>query len=342
VAFNESEVLRAFDPAAGCIGNFNNDTVKLWYNDEHALTLGVRQVVVKERRCVGGPNIGLLCIANAGCPSSTCGATVTTTTNYPVSPEVLNPDHATNPDTGSNILTGDQAGVDTNTCGAPDCGRPMWPVLFITDIGVDPNPRGGDWQYHNPQINNPNDVFGTWKAAVKTVDRTVSPATTVVTPDADPTKNDWKLDGGDPAGHCSSTLTFKCTVNTDCSAQTPSGQTCVLPKDQGYGAEVRWNVSTLKDKTGAALQPGHTYRFQFIVHDGDQNQAGGDTGEACVNAQFQFSALSPQLAMKYFGNGQTPAQPRDVAVDNRGQKGLSAALRALGEQMSRLLLNLAL
>ena len=27
---------------------------------------------------------------------------------------------------------------------------------------------------------------------------------------------------------------------------------------------------------------GHSYRIQVLVHDGDQNQAGGDSGEACV------------------------------------------------------------
>jgi hypothetical protein len=143
----------------------------------------------------------------------------------------------------------------------------MWPVLFITDLGVDPNPLGGDWQYHNPFPNNPDDVFGTWKGAIKTIDRTVSPATVSVTPDADPAKNNWNL------GVCG-------TGPTSCDT-APAGLT-----NQGYGAEVRWNVVNLKDKNGNALIPGHTYRLQFMVHDGDQNKAGGDSGEACVNAQF--------------------------------------------------------
>ena len=51
VTFNESEVLRAFDPAAGCITNFTGATVKLWYNDEHVLTLGVHDVLIKEFHC---------------------------------------------------------------------------------------------------------------------------------------------------------------------------------------------------------------------------------------------------------------------------------------------------
>ena len=41
--FNENEVLRAIRPA----GSWPNGIVQMFYNDEHALTLGVRQVVVK-------------------------------------------------------------------------------------------------------------------------------------------------------------------------------------------------------------------------------------------------------------------------------------------------------
>ena len=41
----------------------------------------------------------------------------------------------------------DSDGNDTNTCGAPDCGRPMRPALFITDLASS-NQHGGDWQYH--------------------------------------------------------------------------------------------------------------------------------------------------------------------------------------------------
>src|SRR6185436_172524 len=95
--------------------------------------------------------------------------------------------------------------------------------------------------------------FGTWKAAVRTVDKTRTPELVTVTPDADPAKNDWNLDGGDPA---------------------PPGLV-----NQGYGAEVRWDASRLN------LIPGHTYRFYFMVHDGDQNKLGGDTGHGCANVQ---------------------------------------------------------
>ena len=208
--FNESEVLRAIQPS----GTWPNGVVSMFYNDEHALTLGVRNVAVKT---AGG----------------------TTSTDYPVSPLAASPSTVTNPQTGTNILTGEQSGLDASL-------RPMWPSLFVTDISNDPNAKTGDWQQGGRPIS-PNAVFGSWKSAVRTVDTTVTPPTVTITPDADPAKNNWSIAGG----------------NTP-----PSGL-----KNEGFGTEARWNV---------ALVPGHSYRLQVIVHDGDQNKVGGDSGEACV------------------------------------------------------------
>ena len=207
--FNENEVLRAFELTA--------TSLKAWYNDERALVLGVGSVIVKTS---GG----------------------TTTTNYQVSPLLSVPDSVYTPVTGTNALSGDQAGTDVS-------GRPMWPALFITDITSDPTSTAGDWQWGGTAIN-PDAVFGTWKGAVRTVDNTKNPNVISVTPDGDPAKNNWDLDGGDPA---------------------PGGLV-----NEGYGAEVRW------DTTKLGLIAGHTYRLQFMVHDGDQNKVGGDSGEGCV------------------------------------------------------------
>jgi hypothetical protein len=212
VDFNESEVLRAIDPSGGA----PLASVRLFYNDEHALTLGVRHVDV---------------ITSAG----------TSAKDYPVSPLQTNPGYTRYPQTGTNEVSGNYSGLDQS-------GRPMWPALFVTDITDDPDSRSGDWQQGGTPYN-PNAVFGTWKAAVRTVDTTVTPNDVSVTPDADPAKNDWDLGGGDPV--------------------PPS-----LTVNQGYGAEVRWDL---------VLIPGRSYRIQVIVHDGDQNKVGGDSGEACVN-----------------------------------------------------------
>src|SRR5207248_1367262 len=58
--------------------------------------------------------------------------------------------------------------------------------------------------------------------------------------------------------------------------QVPLGLT-----NQGYGAEVRWDIVRLWDKDGNPLQSGHTYRLYVMVHDGDQNNSGGDAGQMC-------------------------------------------------------------
>jgi hypothetical protein len=179
-------------------------------------------------------------------------ATGSAATDYPVSVLTTNPGAALNPSVGTMMLNGDQAGTDTSTCtGFPDrCDRPMFPALFITDVTADPTSRAGDWQFGGTPIG-PHAVYGTWKAAVKTVDKTKNPPVVTVTPDADPaTKNNWNLGSGDPA---------------------PAGLA-----NEGYGAEIVWNVDAL------GLIEGHVYRVQVMVHDGDQNNTGGDAGESCA------------------------------------------------------------
>src|SRR5439155_1733820 len=134
------------------------------------------------------------------------------------------------------------------------CDRPLFPALFITDITTNPTSTAGDWQHGGTPIP-PHAVFGTWKGAVRTVNKTRSPALITVLPDANPARNYWNLGSGDPA---------------------PLGLT-----NQGWGAEVRWNVDDLVAAGKMIL--GHAYRLQFMVHDGDQTGTGGDSGENCVN-----------------------------------------------------------
>ena len=226
VAFNESTVLKCFRTTV--VGDCNPTQIQVFYNDEHALTLGVRQI----------NNNGII-------------------TNYPVSPLTMDPDSAYNPATGA---TEAQGGVDTSF-------RPMFPAIFVTDLSVAPgntNELAGDWQYGGTG-QPPNFVSGTWKAAV----RTVTGSTVTVTPDNDPPKNDWNLGpGADPV--CSPT-----------------------PQDEGYGAEVRWDISQVHDDHNMPLQPGHRYRLYFMVHDGDQNKTGGDSGQGCSYITLPSVAPSP-------------------------------------------------
>jgi hypothetical protein len=74
-----------------------------------------------------------------------------------------------------------------------------------------------------------------------------------VTTDADPAKNNLNLGAGIPV---------------------PAGV-----QSEGYMSLVSWNVAAL------GLKSGHSYRLQFMVHDGDQTRSGGDVGQNCVNLQ---------------------------------------------------------
>lgn len=47
---------------------------------------------------------------------------------------------------------------------------------------------------------------------------------------------------------------------------------------ESYTAAVVWDTGSL------GLVTGHTYKLQFMVHDGDQNKNGGDVGEGCTSA----------------------------------------------------------
>ena len=110
VVFNESTdlVAAAACNTSGCGESVAgpSDWVALWYTDEHAQTLGVRQVAVK----------------------TSSGAT---TTNYPITALSTNPGTAMNPQVGNTML-GD------NQYFYLDSSRPLWPALFPTDITNDP------------------------------------------------------------------------------------------------------------------------------------------------------------------------------------------------------------
>ena len=154
-------------------------------------------------------------------------------------------------------------GASTCPGGCDPALRPIAPTLFCTDIS-NANNNSGDWQLGGTGFR-PDFVSGTWKSATTVVNGSGVPTTTV---DADPkVKNHWVLGPG---------------------FDTPSVGFAAL-QDEGYGAEVRWNVNSpniqCKDAvtgTYAALQAGHVYRIQILIHDGDQNGTGGDAGQACA------------------------------------------------------------
>jgi hypothetical protein len=224
VAFNESTVLKA------AYLDTTNGTFDVWYSDEHALALGIRQVNVKT-------------------------ASGTTTTNYQLSALTTDPGSVSNPAVGTTAASGDQAGNDTS-------GRPMAPVLYITDTTNNPTSQSGDWQWGGTPYY-PSAVYGSWKGFVRTVDYTTGSPAISVTADADPAQNGWNLGPGSDA--------------------PPTGTT-----NDGYGAEIKWNLNALYQQ--GVLQAGHNYRFYVIIHDGDQNKVGGDAGQAAYN---EISPIPP-------------------------------------------------
>ena len=253
VIFNESEVLRASDPGPASCGS-TGSVIKLWYNDEHALLLGVRSVSVKTFSGI-------------------------TTTNYTITPTPATASCFANPLVGDTISSGDQAANDVAAGG----GRPLWPSIFITDLTVNgPNSRIGDWQQGGKGIS-PTGVCGMWKSAVKTIDKTRNPPLVTITTDADPAKNNWNLGAG---------------------SHTPAGGFASL-NDEGYGAEVSWDVNKL------GLISGHTYRLVFMVHDGDQNKTGGDVGETCTTIHIPDVNCSPATPV-------TPATPQSDKICYKG------------------------
>jgi hypothetical protein len=162
----------------------------------------------------------------------------------------------TTPYPGS-VVNGGTSPVDVGNVAAADpSGRPIFPSMFVTDITSSVNSRAGDWQQagNNSGAVGPTRLFGAWKTATQ--------SGTSITPGPDPAQNQWNLGAGaDPV---------------------PSGVNSL-----GYGTEVVWNTNSL------GLIPGHTYRLEVMVHDGDQNQSGGDVGEACVNVSLPAAPPPP-------------------------------------------------
>ena len=182
------------------------------------------------------------------------------TAAYPVSPLPADPGAVYYPQTG------DPACYDS-------AARPMRPTLYITDITQDPNCTAGDQQQGGPGYN-PIAVFGTWTYATES-----GSAGTPVKPTG-LTYNYWILGtGSDP---------IPASVNTQCPCTAQSCPGSGLT-GKGYGAEVRFE---------AGLISGHTYRLQFIAHDGDQTQS-ADAGEACITFCAGNGVCAPMTCADY-------------------------------------------
>jgi len=246
--FNENECLYAFE--------LTNNRLQMFYTDEHALCIGISSVTIG----TSGP-----------------------TTTYSLPPSPASPMCISGNPTlnfGNAIWSGHdpQANIDGNgvsngcieSTGQLTCGRPLPPALFLTDLTTNgPTSRIGDWQYGGTPVM-PTQLCGTWKGATKT-GVTLVPSTNTYTftlnvannPAVNVVGRNWNLGAGsDPV-----------------PIWDQNG--AVLPAPEGYGAEAIWDLSLL------SLTPSHSYRLQFMVHDGDQHRTGGDIGQACIQLEAQ-------------------------------------------------------
>jgi hypothetical protein len=127
-------------------------------------------------------------------------------------------------------------------------------------------------------------------AAVDPSGRPLYPALflTDITNDASSTAGDWQ-NGGHAIPPTAIYGTWKAANASDPPKNLfDVGNGDIVPQIQPGGhdadkqfftAEAQWSVSAL------GLLPGHSYRVQIMMHDGDQNNSGGDVGEGCALIQ---------------------------------------------------------
>lgn len=158
----------------------------------------------------------------------------------------------TNPNGGVGHLSNPSLG---NTSIKDPSGRPLAPTIYTTDLTANgPNSRAGDWQQGGAGSTHIDDIFGTWTTAT-----------------GDPNANNYSATKpASNGGNAVSTGNFT-SVGGDVAPPPAAGNSWLQ-----YSTEVRWNAASL------GLIPGHTYRIQVILHDGDQNKSGGDVGELCT------------------------------------------------------------
>jgi len=251
--FNENKVLYSFD--------IDDTLLMLFYSDEHALLLGEYLVYF--------PNGSSITYSITARPES---PTCVYTPNIEFGSPYLD---------GSNITGNVDTNSDSNGCISSlssgsnyvgTCGRPVPPVLFITDISTDSSSMQGDWQFGGTPIL-PHKICGLWKGATKTITSTTpvdDSYSFTIAVESNPVsnrntaQNGWNLGvGSDPP-----------PVGATNPSSTPVSDPPIIDY---YGTEVAWNLSLLN------LIDYKSYRFQIMVHDGDQTRSGGDVGQGCIN-----------------------------------------------------------
>ena len=233
-------------------------------------------------------------------------STGTTTTNYNVSALTSNPGSVINPSVGGQYMAPTNPATVSPAALAAQRPAREYGCVRSADVPVavyhghhgsyhGPNRvqagHAGDWQYGGTS---PNAVFGTWKSFTETIDQTTSPASVSLTGGNDPAQNGWNLGtGADPV---------------------PSG----VGTSEGYGAGT---VEPEHSSVEGLILPGHDYRFYVILHDGDQNKTGGDSGQACFDYYSPAPVTSPSTV-----SGSVYNDANNSGVKNSGEAGAIPAL----------------
>jgi uncharacterized repeat protein (TIGR01451 family) len=159
----------------------------------------------------------------------------------------------TNPNSGNGHLVNPPVG---DTTAKDTSNRPLFPSIYVTDLTTGgAASRAGDWQQGGTPTQHIDDIFGSWTTA-----------------------------SGSPAANTYQAI--KPASANGSNLGTGSDTPPATAQFAQYGTEVRWNASSL------GLITGHMYRFQVILHDGDQNKSGGDTGEACATLTIPGATFS--------------------------------------------------
>jgi len=119
-------------------------------------------------------------------------------------------------------------------------GRPVRPVIYLTDLTLTPGGTSGDWQMGGTS-HDPTSIFGTGKGAISPV-------------------------GGGLYGESPGPAQNHFNLGAGADTTTPGNKNFSAGggfQDQGFSSEIAWSLSSL------SLVSGHTYRAQVIVHQGD-------------------------------------------------------------------------
>jgi hypothetical protein len=176
-------------------------------------------------------------------------------------------------------------GADSCPGGCDPAGRPVAPALYCTDI-TQTNTNQGDWQIQQGIGQKPDFVTGTVEERYYHGCRRSSvnhgrrqpeqrQRTQQERGDVDPGSG-WRTAHRrlrDLRQHDEQDREIRVRSAVERGQPSASCQLQLLQPEQGWRA-----LASISDR----CKPGHVYRVQILIHDGDQNGTGGDAGQSCA------------------------------------------------------------